>query len=53
MPAPPESGEDDTVIVAPGRLAATVAAVFRAAGAADDEAKAVADNLTGAMRGPG
>ena len=46
MPPSPESGGDGAVVVSPGRLAATVAAVFRAAGASEGEAGAIADNLT-------
>ena len=46
MPPPPEADGDGAVVVAPERLAATVAAIFRAAGASAEEAKAIADNLT-------
>lgn len=46
MPAPLDSAEKDAVVVTPPRLAKVVRAVFRAAGAREDEAKAIADNLT-------
>ena len=46
MSARPKPTDDAPAVVAAERLAETVAAVFRAAGGGENEAKAIADNLT-------